>query len=238
MKPFLVKVLELQKVYDMPGSWQDADYRDLLQALEIDDVDDLSSGDLIDVLLMGLQDLEPEAAADLVLAHKLQTSVSPGSRRNIIEDFLEDQRPWEEAADIGLHAGIFAAGVLLNKAFPKTFARPDMMKLTLRLQARKPEARQILQAPPEAAFVARLLADAMDEHSILERLFDEQLLSHSFPEAEGIIWHAQFNDKSERDEDSAVLTVYSSEHWLDAMDAVSEFESSAFNDRAADADDD
>ena len=107
MKPYLVKVLELKKAYDLQGSWQDNDYRDLLERLEIDDIDELSSGDLLDILLMALQDLGPEDAADLVLAHKLQTSSTPGSRRNLVEDLLEGQRAWEQFADIRLHARIF-----------------------------------------------------------------------------------------------------------------------------------
>ena len=238
MKQFMATQVELTRIYDMPDSWSDAEYRCLLQQLEIEDIDDLSATDLFDILVMGLQDLDPEEAADLVLAQKLQSRVTPGSRQNIIEDFLEDQRPWEQLSDIGLHSRVFAAAVLLNKALPKSFARPDMMKLTLCLQALKPEAKKLLQSAPEAAFVTRLLADGMDEHSILERLFDEQLASHSFPEAEAIVWLAQYGDAPEAKGDSALLTIYSSEHWLEDMESVSEFESSAYNDRQPDDDDD
>ena len=175
MNQFLVTPVELTKIYDMPDSWSDTEYRSLLQQLEIEDIDDLSTSDLYDILLMGLQDMDIEEAADLVLAHKLRNSITPGARRNIIEDFLEGQRPWEEVADISLHSRVFAAAVLLNKVFPRSFSRPDMMKLTLQLKALRPEARKLLQLPPEAAFVTRLLADGMDEHSILERLFDDHL---------------------------------------------------------------
>lgn len=237
MKQFRVTQVALTSIYDMPASWDSTEYRNLLQQLEIEDIDDLSDADLFDILAMGLQDMEFEQAADLVLAHKLQANVTPGSRRNIIEDLLEDQRPWEQLSDIRLHSRVFAAAVLLNKVFPRSFSRPYMMKLILRLQALKPEAKQLLQSPPEAAFVTRLLADGMDEHSILERLFDEQLAAHSFPEAEGIIWRADYDESPEANRDTALLTIYSSEHWLEDMESVSEFESSAYNDRQADDDD-
>ncbi len=236
MKHFHVEVMELKKVYDMPGSWSEEDYRNLLNQLEIEDVEEISNEDLLDFLLMGLQDLELEESADLVLKYKLSDKITPGSRRNIIEDFLEGQRPWEEAADISLHAGIFAAGVLLNKTFPGTFGRPDMMKLTLSMRALTPEARKLLQSPPEAAFVTRLLADGMDEQSILERLFDDQLTSHSFPEADSIIWAAQYEEQSSPDGGSTLLTVHSSEHWLEDMESISEFDSSAYNDQDTDDD--
>jgi len=237
MKPFKIKVLKLEKAYDLPGSWHDEDYRALLQRLEIDDVDELSGGDLADILLMALQDLGLEEAADAVLAYKLQSSITPGSRRNVIEDLLESQRPWEEFADITLHAPIFTASELLYRAFPGAFTRPDLMKLTLQLHARTAEAREILQAPPEAAFVARLLADAMNEHSILERLFDEQLRARAFPEAEGIIWLTRHEDQADANENSTLLTVYSSEHWLEDMESIDDFESAAYNDREPEEDD-
>jgi hypothetical protein len=235
-KLFQVSVVGLSKIYDMPGTWLDDDYRSLLQQLEIEDLDDISAADLLDFVLMALQDLEPEAAAEPVLAYKLQKSITRGARQNLIEDFLQGQRPWEEASDIMLHARIFAAGVLLNKAFPRTFARPDMMKLTLQLRALQSQAKKLLQEPPQAAFVARLLADGMDAHSILERLFDEQLVAHAFPEAEGIIWMAGYDEAATPNDDSKLLTVYSSKHWLEDMESVSEFESNAYNDHEADDD--
>lgn len=238
MKPFLVKVVELKKAYDLPNSWRDDDYRALLQRLEIEDVDELSSADLLDILLMALQDLGPEDAADAVLAHRLEDRITAGSRRNIVEDLLEGQRSWEEFADIALHAAIFTAAVLLYRAFPGSFAKPDLMKLTLRLQPRTAEARQVLESPPEAAFVTRLLADAMDEHSILERLFDEQLRAHAFPEAEGIVWQSHYDGQAETGDDAVQLTVYSSEHWLEDMESIDEFESAAYNDHEPDDEDD
>ena len=112
------------------------------------------------------------------------------------------------------------------------------MQLTLHLRGLKSEAKHILERPPEAAFVARLLADGMSEDSILERLFDQQLFSHSFPEAEGIIWQAEFSDQSNPSGSSATLTIYSSAHWLEAMKTVDEFKSNAYNDRPDDDGDD
>jgi hypothetical protein len=214
----------------MPGSWLDADYRRLLAQLEVDGVEDVAGNDLLDITLMALQDMEPDDAADAVLACKLQRDLTSGARRNVVDDLLGEQRPWEEAADIRLHSRIFAAAVLLQKAFPKIFARPDMMQLVLEVQASTPEAGKLLALAPQAAFVTRMLADAMDTHSILERLFDEQLAAHQFTEAEGIIWLAEFANYNAA-ENTARLTVYSSEHWLDSMQSISEFDSSAYNDR-------
>lgn len=229
-RQFLVRVTSIKEVHDMPGTWSDSDYRALLAQLEVEGLDQVSGNDLFEMTLMALQDMEPDDAADAVLACKLGRDLSRGARQNLVQDLLQEQRPWEEAADIRLHARIFAAAVLLQQAWPKKFTRPDMIRLVLEVHARTPEASKLLASPPQAAFVTRMLADAMDSHSILERLFDEQLASHRFDEAEGIIWLAEFDRDGCADADTANLTVYSSEHWLESMREISEFESGAYND--------
>jgi len=118
----------------------------------------------------------------------------------------------------------------LQKAFPASLTKPDMMCAVLHVVATVPEATTLLSKQPEPAFVARILADALNEDSILERLFDEQLLSHSFPEAQGIVWRAEFGELLPPEKSSAMLTVYSSRHWLKAMESVSDFQSNAYND--------
>lgn len=233
---FSVSVQEANTIYDMPDSWDDVDYQNLLALLEIDDVETMAGPDLLEVLLMALQDLDVEEAAEVLLAYKLEDSISKGSRQNIIQDLLEGQRPWEQISDITLHARIFAACVLLHKAFPGSVSRPDMMRVVMSLNALSEEAKALFEQPPEAAFVTRLLADGMDSSSILERLFDEQIAARHFPEAEGIIWRAEFSEAA--DSSAVDLTVYSSVHWLHDIESITDFESSAYNDSVVDEDDD
>jgi len=232
MKPlFNVSVSSLKKIYDMPNTWSKEDYRKLLDQFEVEGVSDLSEDDLVDMMLMTLQDMEPGEAADAVLAYKLQNSVTVGARQNIVHDLFDDQRPWEETADIKLHSRIFAGVVLLHKAFPKIFTRPDMMQLVLHITVIELEARGMLSKTPEPAFVTRMLADGMSKSSILERLFEDQIFSHNFEESHGIIWLAEFSDLKSESPPSASLTIYSSVHWLKAMESVSnEYQSNAYND--------
>lgn len=227
---FDVCVLNVKEIHDMPGSWCENDYRRLLTNLEMDDVGDVPANDLLDMTLMALQDLEPEDAAEVVLAYKLSDSISKGARQNIVHDLRDDQRPWEEAADIKSHSRIFAATVLLQKAFPSAFPKPDMMRVILNVTATSTEAEELLDNPPQAAFITRMLADALSENCILERLFDEQLKAQSFPEAEGIIWHAEFGERLAGEKTCADLTIYSSVHWLNGMDSISDFQSNAYRD--------
>ncbi|MDF1664408.1 MAG: hypothetical protein P1V97_21770 [Planctomycetota bacterium] len=231
MKPlFNVSVSSLTTLHDMPHTWDADDCRQLLLQLEMEDVEELAASDLLEMTLMALQDLEPDEAADAVLECKLQKSISVGARQNIVQDFLGDQNPWEEGADVMLHSKIFASAVLLQKAFPKIFAKPDLMELVLEVTALHADAGALLSKTPEPAFVARILGDGLSERSILERLYDKQLHSQCFPEAPGIIWHAEFSHVTSAVPPSATLTVYSSVPWLQAMEAVSEFQSSAYND--------
>jgi hypothetical protein len=62
------------------------------------------------------------------------------------------------------------------------------------------------------------------------------LASRSFPEAQGIVWQADFSEQSIGKDSSAILTIYSSAHWLNPMEQVSEFQSNAYNDSADDED--
>lgn len=233
MPKFLtVTVTGLETVRDMPDTWSEAEYHALLDALEVDGTADLGGSDLEEMLLMALQDLDAEDAADAVLAVKIGDALTRGARQNIVQDFMDEQRPWEEAADIALHARIFEAAVLLQKALPKRFARPDILRLTMRLTAHNPRAEALLQKAPLPAFVARILADGMGEDSTLERLFDDSLESSSFPDAGGIVWRADFSGYDPGPPAEATLTVYSSALWLRPMEEVETFESDAHNDGA------
>jgi hypothetical protein len=140
--------------------------------------------------------------------------------------------PGKNSQILKLHSRIFAAAVLLQKVFPSKFSSPNMMQVILDVKATGTEASKSQINPPEAAFVARMLADALNEDSILERLFDYQMRTHSFPEAEGIIWHAEFNDQLPGYNTSTNLTVYSSVHWLKGMELILNFQSNAYRDSA------
>ncbi len=227
---FDVSIEKLEKIDDMPGTWEDQDYHTLLLAIEVDGMEAMQGEELLEMMLMALQDLGAEDAADAVLAYKLQASVSAGVRQNITQGLLEDDdRPWEEYSNIDFHKTLFAVSVLLHKVFPQTFVKPDMMRLNLELKTDQSQARALFSSKPEPAFVTRILADGMDEDSILERLFEDQLASASFPEANGIIWRAEY--KNLREDDATVnLVIYSSANWLKPMEDVKTFKSCAYND--------
>jgi hypothetical protein len=82
---------------------------------------------------------------------------------------------------------------------------------------------------PTASFIARLLNDGMNDHNTIYRLFDENIKSNNFPEAEHIIW--KFEDSGYNSGDlSNTFTIYTSWNWVDELKGVRNYESTAFSD--------
>ena len=98
------------------------------------------------------------------------------------------------------------------------------MRLSLGIKKQQLQMYEFFSTKPEPNFVVRILAYGMDENYILERLFDEQLLSHHLPEAKNIIWNAEYLDLEKGDAITAVLVIYSSVSWLKYMEDLENFQ--------------
>ena len=68
-RPVLFKFDAVTTIRRLPGSWQPADYSQVLKVLDMDDIASCADGDLDDMVLMALQDLEPEEAMRSILAN-------------------------------------------------------------------------------------------------------------------------------------------------------------------------
>lgn len=157
----------------------------LLATLEVDGV---SESDALEMTLMALQDREPDEAAERVLEVVFGDAMRPGVRRNLAHELTED-RPWEDFADISKQAGIFNAIVLLQQAFPREFSEPDAVSAVVHIDTASEMGKGWLDAPtPDSALLLRILADGMDDHAVLRRLFGEALSGTSFAEARAILW--------------------------------------------------
>jgi len=73
---FKISMTNLEKVYDMPDTWSDDDYLKLLSQLEVEGTEDIAGDDLLDLMLMALQDLELDEAADTILAYRINGHIS------------------------------------------------------------------------------------------------------------------------------------------------------------------
>jgi len=177
-----VLVQELKEVHDLPDGWSSLDFIRLLDRLEYDDPASIAPEELEDMASLALSELEPEAAAEMLLELRLGERLRAGQRRNMAEE-MKDERLWEEYPEMSCHEALFNVAGMLYLTFPSQFPEPDVTRIRLKIRAMSTEWEATLQSLT-APFLARLLDDGMDGQNTLRRLFDEQLDSHRFPEAE------------------------------------------------------
>lgn len=220
---YTVQIEDFRELKEMPARWQPQDFRNILRQLEFDDVDEIEEAELRDMCLMSLQDLEPADAAAALLQYVLGEQLNEGQISNMANE-MEDEKLWEEHADPALHEELFNIGSLLYEASPGRFPKPDAVHLSISITAVNKAAGECLQAPLRESFLVRLLADGMDNHATLHRLFGEQIAGASFPEADRIVWTVQ----SEPSQGGAlVVNIVSSGYWLDALKETRSFTSHA-----------
>lgn len=224
MKPiFNVSVLKFRIVEALSGSWSTFDLRALLDIMGFDGAGDLSEDDLLEICLMSLQDLEPSSAAKLLLRYKLADRLSLGQIDNMASEMI-DEKLWEEYADISLHECLFNIGSLLYASRPSLFPKPEAVVMSLNIVATNSRAKEILGCPVLEPFLVRILSDGVDEQAALHRLFEQQLSSGPFPEAESIIWTVETTHSAQG---LATVDVISSGYWFDSLKEIKHYESHA-----------
>jgi hypothetical protein len=227
MKPeFLVKVVRFKELIEIAGVWGDVDFVKILNLLEYGDTTGLEGQELRDMCLLSLQDLSPEEAAELILRLHLGNRLSNGQIQNMARE-MRDEKLWEEYADLSLHERLFHVGSLLHETFPREFPRPDAACVTLHIQAMNELSRDILAHDANESFFVRLIADGIDPTSALCRVFDEQLASRSFPEAEQIVWTSTVSEQSS---ESVTVELIGSGAWFAALSATRSYSSHAYPD--------
>lgn len=223
---FQVRVLRFANLLEIDGARTTEDFSALLEAMDYGDQSGLSPEETRELCLMSLQDLEPDEAAYLVLKHDLGAVLRDGQIRNAAGEML-DEKLWEEYVDPALHERFFNAGSLLYTAFPRTFPRPDAVRVELEVTAENAGARQLLTREPDESFLVRLLADGMDGDAVLHRMYSDRLTGRSFPNAADIVWIV----RTEPAGDGVLkIEVIGSGYWLDALDRTKHYQSTAYAD--------
>ena len=83
---------------------------------------------------------------------------------------------------------MFNAGSLLYAAFPGSFPKPDAVRIELEVTASDISSRALLKPSLNESFLARLLADGMDDRALLHRLYGKELQGKSFSNTDEIVW--------------------------------------------------
>lgn len=227
MKPlFSVDIVLFRLLEELPGVWTSADYAALLGEMEVDSVGEFSDEELREVCIMSMQDLEPEAAAELLLRYRLGDRLSSGQISNMASEMI-DEKLWEGYADFALHEELFNVGSLLYCVAPAIFPEPDAVQLTMEVVAENPEARRLLADEFHEPLLVRLLADGMEERAVLHRMFSDQLAARHFPEAPSIVWTVATKTL---DGDKVSADLVSSGYWLDTLRETRSYSSNAHAD--------
>jgi hypothetical protein len=224
MKPnFEVTVLRFQVLREIQGAWSSADFCALLESVEFGDTSGMDEKEIREMALLALQDLEPVEAAKLLLAQHLGHRLNAGQIQNAASEML-DEKLWEEYADLSFHEAMFNVASILFAAFPRVFPEPDAVSATIEVSATNKAGRDILSGAINEPFLVRLLADGMDESSILNRLFEDQLRGLSFPEADNIVWIWSVDSS---DASALKIHITSSGYWLDPLRDTKSYQSTA-----------
>lgn len=104
------------------------------------------------------------------------------------------------------------------------------MRVRLGVAADNAGARTLLTTSPHESFLVRLLADGMDGDAVLRRLYRDELVGPSFPNADAVAWVVRTDPTSEHAMD---IEIIGSGYWLDALEHTQHYESNAYADDPA-----
>ena len=210
MPTFTVERLSFQHLAALPTAWQAPDYLALLKLLDYERPETIAPAELREMTQLALTDLEPAAAAAVVLGYLMQDELK-ASQIDQLAHQMQTEKLWEENPNFALHQGFFNATQLLYDAYNGKFPHPQAVEFKVKLTAADPTDLAALDAEPAAALL-RLLAPGLAGSALLHRLFGKQLAGGEFPEAGAILWQLTPSDQTAS---SVVYDVISSDYWLE-----------------------
>ena len=216
---FNIKLIEFKTIQELPEAWTLADYKALLDIMEYGDISEISDEELADMCLMYLSENEPEEAASIILNHIFEERLNSGQKDNLSHEML-DEKMYEEYADISMHEEFFNVHQLLYKAYNGKFPNPEAVSFKIEISSKNIQSLSIFDERAEATLL-RLLAQGMPKNTLINRLYDEQLETGDFSEANDIIW--QLSKKS-TETNSLVFSITSSSYWFKDLKYIEDFD--------------
>lgn len=214
VSPDHVKTIE-----KLPGSWSVDDYIQLLEIMDYGDTTGMSPSELEEMVLLSLSDNETNEAAEIVLEYLFKDQLNKGQRENLSHEMLDDQ-PWETYSNLSMHEAFFNAGQLLYKAYNGKFTHPKAIHFKVTFTVKSSIMLDVFKEDTEEQ-VIRILAQGMPEHTLLKRLFKEELIHGGLTEAKDIIWQLT---KVSQEETAVTFDVLSSNRWFEDIKYLEDFE--------------
>ncbi|TDN39940.1 hypothetical protein E4631_05775 [Hymenobacter sp. UV11] len=219
MSTYTVERLSFQHLSELPTAWTNTDYLALLKQLDYDNPEALAPAELKEMCQMALTELEPAAAAEVVLTYLMADELTTGQLEQLAHQ-METEKLWEENPELRLHPAFFNATQLLYTAYNGKFPHPQAVEFKVKITAPTPEDLAVLDPEP-AVPLLRLLAQGLSDHALVHRLFSEQLAGGEFPSAPLILWQRTPSDKTA---DSVTFDVISSDYWLEEFKYADTYE--------------
>ena len=230
MQNFTVERLSFHHLTELPAAWTNDDYLALLAKLNYDNPEAIAPAELKAMCQMALTDLEPAAAAQLVVEHLFADQLKEGQIEQLAYQ-MQTEKLWEENPKLELHEGFFNATQLLYEAYNGKFPHPQAVQFQVKVTAADPADLAVFDQEP-AAPLLRLLAAGMSDRALLHRLFGEQLAGAAFAEAPSILWQLT---PTERKASSVVFDVVGSDYWLEEFKYADTYEAATSADPVPDA---
>ena len=220
MTKYRVGVDEFEELTELEQSWMPKDYVSILTSLDIADAAKMDIGELRDMTLFALQDLNPPDAAAVLLKYKVGTKLSGGQIRNYSID-SQHERLWEQSADLSLHQDMFAVASMLNSVNSMAFPVPDALRVTLSIYCDDASKLALFNNEMDRAILVRMISAGMNESAILNRLFGDQIATGIVADADSIIWQIAVEQP---DPATLQIRITSSAYWLRALRETESFE--------------
>lgn len=183
---YSIKINSVKTIDELEGSWNSADFTELLKRFDYADAEKLNQNELKDYLFMAIADFEPNDAASIVLDYKLSEVLTEGQIDNLSHEMLREKVS-ENYSDISIHKILFSINQLLYKAYNGKFPNAKATVVNFEMRDENEEETEITKE-----LVLKALRISLPGKNLINRLFTDQLDGNApFPEAEAIIWDLQ-----------------------------------------------
>ena len=205
-----IEIVDIKTVNQLEDYWKPEDFKNLLTAFDIQGIEGIKPNEVLEYLNMAINDLEPSAAAEIVLKFKLGDVLNDGQIQNIGHEMTLDKVS-EEYPDPELHYDLFNVNQLLYRAYNGKF--PNTEATIIRMKLSSSEEFEV-----NKEILLKSLVPGLQENNLVTRLFNDQILGEvAFGDASKVIW----DFKQEND----TIQLTTSDYWISKDDVeLSEFD--------------
>ncbi|MBS9768061.1 MAG: hypothetical protein KGV44_11065 [Flavobacteriaceae bacterium] len=201
-----VKILDIKTLNELDNYWTNEDFSNLLELFDFPDAQSVKPAELKEMLFMAITDFEPNESAEIILTYKLGDKLNEGQIQSLSHEMKEDKVA-EEYPEPALHYDLFNINQLLFKAYNGKFPNTEATKLQFEIVDNGG-----IEVGEDKELMAKIVAGALGEKSLVKRLFAEQLDGTAkFEDAHKFIWTITKNTETQ-------FEILTSNYWISDED--------------------